>query len=68
VSDKDLSITHNLARRVAHVTVCAVTGTEEQALFNTAAYNGWKTPDLNSLIIQSLATIPKRIKIYMILK
>jgi len=68
VSAVDISIVHGLNRRVAHVSICAVTGTEEQALFNTAAYNGWKTPDSNSLLIQSLATIPKQIKIYMIFK
>jgi len=68
VSAVDISIVHGLNRRVANVSVCAVTGTEEQALFNTAAYNGWKTPDANSLLIQSLATIPKQIKIYMIFK
>jgi len=68
VSPVDISIVHGLNRRVAHVSICAVTGTEEQALFNTAAYNGWKTPDSNSLLIQSLATIPKQIKIYMIFK
>ena len=60
----DIVITHNLSRRVANVTVCAVTGTEEQALFNTAAFNGWRTPDVNSLLIQSLATVQKQIKIY----
>jgi len=68
VSPVDILIAHGLDRRVAHVSICAVTGTEEQALFNTAAYNGWKTPDANSLLIQSLATIPKQIKIYMIFK
>jgi len=68
ISAVDLSIVHGLNRRVANVSICAVTGTEEQALFNTAAYNGWKTPDANSLLIQSLATIPKQIKIYMIFK
>ncbi|MHB8871055.1 MAG: hypothetical protein ACYC5G_01185 [Candidatus Doudnabacteria bacterium] len=67
-SPVDIVITHGTGRRVASVSVCAVTGTEEQALFNTAAYNGWKTPDTNSLLIQSLATIPKQIKIYMIFK
>lgn len=68
VSPTDIVITHNTNRRVANVSVCAITGTEEQALFNTAAYNGWKTPDLSSLLIQSLATIQKQIKIYMIFK
>lgn len=64
VSPVDLSITHSLNRRVANVSICAVTGTEEQALFNTAAFNGWKTPTINSLLIQSLATINKPIKVY----
>jgi len=68
ISDKDLSITHNLNRRVAYVTVWAVTGTEEQQLLNTAANNGIKTPTINSLLIQSLATITKQIKIYIIFK
>jgi len=68
VSDKDLLITHNLNRRVAYVTVWAVTGTEEQQLLNTAANNGIRTPTINSLLIQSLATITKQIKIYIIFK
>ena len=67
-SPVDILITHNTGRRVASVSVCAITGTEEQALFNTAAFNGWKTPDSNSLLIQSLATIPKAIKIYIVFK
>ena len=64
MSYTDIIITHNLNRRVANVTVCAITGTEEQALFNTAAFNGWRTPDVNSLLVQSLATVQKQIKIY----
>jgi len=68
VSPVDLSIAHNLNRRVANVTVVAITGTEEQALFNTAAFNGWKTPNVNSLLVQSLATITKPIKIYILFK
>ncbi len=64
----DIVITHNLGRRVANITVCAVTGAEEQALFNTAAFNGWRTPDANSLLIQSLATVQKQIKIYILFK
>lgn len=66
VSPVDLLITHNLDRRIANVSVFAVTGTEEQMLFNTAAFNGIKTPNTNSLLIQSLATINKTIKIYII--
>ena len=64
VSPVDLFIAHGLNKRISSVTIFAVTGTEEQQLFNTAAYNGIKTPDVNSLIIQSLATINKTIKIY----
>lgn len=60
----DLVITHGLSRRVAFVSVFAVTGNEEQQLFNTAAYNGIITTDANTLKIQSLATILKTIKIY----
>lgn len=62
----DLDITHNLNRRVASVSVFAVTGTQEQQLFNTAAYNGIITPTVNSLRIQSLATVTKAIKIYIV--
>jgi len=68
VNYTDMVITHGTNRRVATVAVCAVTGTEEQALFNTAAYNGWRTPDVNSLLVQSLATVQKQIKIYILFK
>lgn len=64
VSPVDLLINHGLNRRVANVSIFAVTGTEEQQLFNTAAYNGIKTPTVDELLIQSLATINKVIKIY----
>ena len=62
----DIDITHGLNRRIAYVSVWAITGTQEQQLFNTAAYNGLITPDSNSLRIQSLATIAKAIKIYIV--
>lgn len=65
----DINIQHGLGRRVANVTVFAeTTGTEEQQLFNTAAYNGVKTLDVNNLLVQSLATIQKAILIYIIFK
>lgn len=64
----DLIVTHGLNRRVASVTVFAITGTEEQQLFNTASYNGIITTDANTLKIQSLATIQKAIKIYISFK
>lgn len=62
----DLNIEHGLNKRVASVTVFAVDGTEEQQLFSSAAYNGIKTPDSNNLLINSLATILKPIKIYIL--
>lgn len=65
-SPVDLVITHNFGRRVAMVTIFAITGTEEQQLFNTAAYNGIITTDANTLKIQSLATVQKSIKINVI--
>jgi len=65
-SGTDLIVTHGEARRVAQVSIFAVTGTEEQQLFNTAAYNGIITTDEDTLKIQSLATINKVIKVYMI--
>ena len=63
----DLEITHGLSRRVAQVSVFAVDGTEEQQLFNTAAYNGIKTTDSNTLLIQSLGTILKALKVYIVM-
>lgn len=65
-SNVDIDITHNLNRRVAYVSVWAIDGTREQQLFNTAAYNGIYTLDSNTLRIQSLATILKEIKIYIV--
>ena len=59
-------VTHGLGRRVVSVTVFAVDGTQETQLFNTAAYNGIATTTTNILKIQSLATIQKVIKIYII--
>ena len=68
VSVVDLVVTHNLGRRVASVSIFAIDGTSEQQLFNTAAFNGIITPDSKTLRIQSLATIQKAIKIYIIFK
>jgi len=66
VSPIDLVVTHNLNRRVASVTVFAVNGTEEQQLKDLPAYSGIFTPDVNTLRIQSLATVTKTIKIYIV--
>lgn len=60
----DLIIIHGLSARVMQVSIFAVDGNVEQQLFNTAAYNGIKSLDDNTILIQSLATIQKRIKIY----
>lgn len=65
-SGVDMIVTHGLGRRVANVSICAVTGIGEQKLFNTAAYNGWITTDLNTLKIQSLGTLDKVFKVYII--
>jgi hypothetical protein len=59
-------INHGTNKRVAMVTIFAIDGTQEQQLFNTAAYNGIITPDLNNLKIQSLSTIQRQIAIYII--
>lgn len=70
-SPVDLIIQHDMGtRRVASVTVWAVDGTYEQQLFNTAAYNGIKGRYEGNqwLWIQSLATIQKPIKIYIIFR
>lgn len=66
-SSKDLLITHGLNRRCASISIFAITGAEEQLLMNTSAFNGIKTPDSNSIIIQSLATIAKELKIYIVM-
>lgn len=65
-SPVDIEIDHGISRRVASVTIFAIDGTEEQQLFNTAAYNGIKTTDIDTLLVQSLATINKAIKIYIV--
>lgn len=63
----DLVVTHSLGRRVAEVNVLSVNGTIEQLLRPFAgAYSGWQTNDANTLQINSLATIPLPIKIYII--
>lgn len=64
----DIDIQHSLGQRAIQVSVFAVDGTQEQLLMNTAAYNGIITPDADNLRIQSLATIQKRIQIYIIFK
>jgi len=60
----DLNVNHGLSERVSSVTVFAVNGTAEIQLYNTAAFSGIATLDENNLLIQSLSTVQRRIKIY----
>lgn len=63
----DLEVEHNLARRVANINVCTVSGETEQLLRPFAgAYSGWQTTDENTLLINALATTPLPLKIYII--
>lgn len=63
----DLQVTHDMGRRVANVNVCTANGTAEQLLRPFAgAYSGWQTLNDNTLLINSLATTPLALKIYII--
>lgn len=65
VSPVDINIEHNLGRRVANITIFSeTTASEHQQLFDTAAHNGVTTPDVNNVLVQSLATITTAINIY----
>lgn len=65
-SGVDLDVTHNEDRRVMLVTVFEVNSSQEQQLYDTAAHNGIVTANANVLRIQSLATVLKAIKIYIL--
>ncbi len=61
----DLQVVHGLGRRVANVNVFTVSGTTEQLLRPFAgAYSGYLTSDSNTLLINSLATTPLPLRIY----
>lgn len=62
----DFLITHNLGRRIFGVKIHSVVGTAETELERNEAYSGIVTPDLNTLLIKNLATIPLPIVINMI--
>jgi hypothetical protein len=64
----DLKVTHNLDRKVANVTVFAITEDQERQLFGNAAYSGIYTESDSILVVESLATIQKDIVIYIIFK
>lgn len=62
----NIDIQHDLVRWATNVTVFAKTGSSRQQLFGTAAHNGVITPNGENIKIQSLATIPKEIVIYIL--
>lgn len=62
----DLKVTHNLDRRVAFVTVFSVDGIEETQLYANAAFSGIFSPDRDTVIIRSLATIETPIVIHIL--
>ena len=65
----NIIITHGTGRRLADATVFANTsGTIEQKLTGTSAYNGLYSTDVNTVKLNSLATIPFKIIIYVTLK
>lgn len=66
-SGVDLDMTHGLGRRVINVTIFSeVSGTVTQLLQDAAAYNTIENQSDNIVRIKSLATIQKRIYIYLI--
>lgn len=65
--EKNIDITHNLGRQIAHVSVFSFTNaTDSQLRVGSAAYTGLYDYDGNSIKIQSLATVPTKIKIKLI--
>lgn len=63
----DIVVTHGTGRRVANVNVFTVSGTKEQLLRPFAgAYSGYETGTANVLTINSLATTPLPLKIYIL--
>lgn len=62
----DFKVVHGLNRRVASVTVTYEDGTIHRQLFDNAAYSGIFTPDANTLIVESLATITSPINVYIV--
>lgn len=65
-SEVDLIVTHNLGRLPASVTVWSETSGQYRYLIGNAAYSGLFAESNNALIIESLATVLKPIKIQII--
>lgn len=66
VSDLDLSITHNLNRRIVDVKIFMVDNGEERILLNNLAYSGFVAKNKNRLVIESLSQVGYPIIIYLI--
>lgn len=62
----DFKVIHGLERRIAHVSVFSVDGSQERLLLGNAAYSGVYAPDNEILVIESLATINTPIVIHLI--
>jgi hypothetical protein len=61
----DIKIEHGTGQRVSNVNVFTINGDNEQLLRPFAgAYSGYKTTNTNNLLVNSLATTPTAIKIY----
>lgn len=66
-SEYDLSITHNLGKKISNVNIFTVDGTGQERMlrpFNNA-YSGIVTPNSNSVLIEALTDIQLQIKIYL---
>lgn len=66
ISDFDLSITHNLGRRIADVNVFMVYDNEERLLRGNLGYSGYIAKSNNRLVIESLSTVGYPIVIHLI--
>lgn len=66
VDDKDISITHNLNRRIANVNVFQVDNGEERFLRGNMAYSGYVAVSKNRLVINGLSTVGYPIVIQLI--
>lgn len=64
-SPTDIDIEHGLSRYAANATVFVNTGSSRQMLFGSAGFSGVICDDGDNVRLQSLATIPKEITIYL---
>ena len=66
LSDLDLSITHNMNRRIADIKVFMVDDGEERLLINNLAYSGFVNKSKNRVVIESLSAIGYPLVIHLI--